>query len=117
MMNLKHATSALAAIALATVMSSCDNSTPPAGTLDLGGAVLKSVEYGRLVDVYAYRRIDRTRADRRDTRNRKPALIRENVVIRPDVQTQNLFDSAGESRTDADYRFCRSMSRSATKSS
>jgi hypothetical protein len=75
------------------------------GVPNSGGAVLRSMNYGRLVDVYAYRRIAATRADRRDVANREPVLIVEQVVIRPDIESSDLFDASGNARLDADYRF------------
>lgn len=89
-------------------MMGCDGSTPSGtsgGPSATGGAVLSSMEYGRLVDVYAYQRIDVVRDDRRDTANRVPVLIQKDVLIQPSIETQSLFDNFGNARLDADYRF------------
>jgi hypothetical protein len=53
-----------------------------------GGHVqLMSVQYGRLVDVYAYRKLDPTRGDRRDRLHRQGVLVAKNVVINPSIET------------------------------
>ncbi len=70
-----------------------------------GKATLLRMDFGRLVDVYAYRRIDQSKPDRRDILNRKPTLIAENVVVSALIESQPLFDAIGEERRDADYRF------------
>ncbi|MBK8976501.1 MAG: hypothetical protein IPM29_11340 [Planctomycetes bacterium] len=96
----------LGACVSAAMFAGCSNGGSGGGSP--GGASnarLVKVEYGRLVDVYAYRRIDSGNDDRRDTRNRQPVLVLEDVVISPDIETQALFDSVGEARPDANYRF------------
>ena len=70
-----------------------------------GAAALLKVEYGRLVDIYAYRRVDSARADRRDIMNRTPVLISKDVVVSTNLESQPLFDAIGNERIDADYRF------------
>ncbi|MCA8957333.1 MAG: hypothetical protein KDC87_14760, partial [Planctomycetes bacterium] len=87
------------------ILAGCNSGSGNKGGLPSGGALLRSVEYGRLVNIYAYQRIDATRDDRRDTVNRRPVLIAKEVVIRPDVEHQNLFDTFGNARVDANYRF------------
>ncbi|MHC4898434.1 MAG: hypothetical protein ACYTGW_15130 [Planctomycetota bacterium] len=74
-------------------------------TPDTLGAVLQKVEYGRLVDIYSYRRTDPTRADRRDTLHRVPTLVTRDVVVRPDLETDRLFDVTGGEVVNAHYRF------------
>lgn len=69
------------------------------------GASLVKVEYGRLVDLYSYRRVVLTKEDRRDTLNRVPRLVARDVVVRPDLETDALFDVTGGERTNANYRF------------
>ncbi len=99
-----------AALALlgAGVLGGCDGSSsggavPPTQTG--GKASLIGLEYGRLVDIYAFRRIDRTNPERRDTLNREPALIRRDVMVGPDIQSEDLFDATGAENTGANYRF------------
>ncbi len=91
---------------LALFLAGCDGSSSKTGSVGTGGnGTLRSVQFGRLVDVYAFRRVDPARPERRDTRNRAPALIARDVVIGPDIATEPLFDSAGRERPDANYRF------------
>ena len=66
---------------------------------------LVRVEFGRLVDIYAYQRIDVSRADRRDRFNRKPVLIERDVVINSSIETQTLIDAGGDEVVDANYEF------------
>jgi hypothetical protein len=66
---------------------------------------LERIDYGRLVDVYAYRRVDPARRDRRDSQNRVPALVAKNVVIDPTLQSDRLFDPVGDENLSANYRF------------
>ena len=65
-----------------------------------GRPTLLSVDVGRVVDVYAYRRAtasptDAAAADRRDRLNRDLVLIERNVIVNPNVATEPLFDAAG----------------------
>lgn len=89
------------------VMPSCGggSSKNSPSTSTGGNATLTKLEFGRLVDVYAYRRVDPGVTDRRNTLNRVPVLIAKDVVISSSVESQALFDTIGEERTDADYRF------------
>ena len=66
---------------------------------------LMRIEFGRLVDIYAYQRVDENKSDRRDTRNRVPVLIDPNVVIGSTIETDALFDAIGGERVDANFRF------------
>lgn len=97
----------LTAALLTTLLSSCDSGGNKGQTTTdfASGASLQSVEYGRLVDIYAYRRIEATNADRRASSNRKPVLVAENVVVRPDIETESLFNSTGDERITANFRF------------
>ena len=70
-----------------------------------GGAQLLQIQYGRLVDVYAYRRVDLSKADRRDTLNRAPVKIATNLVVDSTIQTQALFDAVGGENVGANYRY------------
>ncbi len=96
------------ACAAALTLQSCDGSskstTPGVGAG--GDARLTKVEYGRLVDIYAYRRASPTRGtDRRDRLNRVPTLIARNVVVSAAIETDPLFDVNGDERLDATYEF------------
>lgn len=64
---------------------------------------LLSIQIGRLVDIYAYQRIDASDADRRRRFNRKFVLIAENVVVNPNIRSDSLFDAAGEEVPTATY--------------
>ncbi len=75
------------------------------GTTQDGRAELVSVQYGRLVDVYAYRRIDVAKGDRRDRFNRRATLVARDVVIGSGVETQPLFDASGEEIPDSNWEF------------
>ena len=77
------------------------SASPTAG----GSAQLVSLHYGRLVDIYSYRRLAASRTDRRDTFNRSPVLVARDVVISPSVTTQPLFDAVGAENKNTDYRF------------
>jgi hypothetical protein len=85
-------------------LAACDGSTPvgEAGA-DAGRSELVSIQMARLVDVYAYRRIDSADGDRRNRFNRRLARVRTNVPVHPGIQTQSLFDAAGEEVATADY--------------
>ena len=97
----------LAAPLLLLALAACDGSTATVGenTIDTGQPVLQEVAYGRLVDIYAYQRIDETRGDRRDQLNRKRVLIQSDVVVRSNIETQSLYDPAGEVVVSANYQF------------
>ncbi|MCA3007744.1 MAG: hypothetical protein INH34_05205, partial [Phycisphaerales bacterium] len=65
-----------------------------------GRPSLVSVEVGRIVDVYAYRRAntgptDSAAADRRERSKRDLVLIERDVVINPNLAAESLFDAAG----------------------
>ncbi|MCA8954455.1 MAG: hypothetical protein KDC87_00185 [Planctomycetes bacterium] len=98
-------TLSIAFVAVAAVLSGCGSGSKGTGTLPSGGALVSAVNYGRLVDIYAYRRVDPTRADRRDIAHRVPVLVQREVVIRPDIEGQPLFDALGNARLDSDFRF------------
>ncbi len=75
------------------------------GTTPSSGAQLVSMSYGRVVDIYAYNRLDPVRNDRRDTLNRLPVLVAKDVVIRPEIESQTIFYAAGNINDNAHYRF------------
>lgn len=93
-------------LAAMAVVSACGGgSTPAKGSTPDGRVVLQSIEYGRVVDVYAYRRIDTTRGDRRDRLNRQGVLVARNVSINPSIETQQLFDATGDEIPDANFEY------------
>lgn len=93
----------LAALALA--LTSCDGSSKVASADGSGRAQLLRVDLGRLVDIYAFQRIDPSLADRRLRANRQLVLVAQNVVVNPNLETQVLFDAAGEEVPTATYEF------------
>ena len=97
----------LVAVSGVSSLTSCDGGGPegPKSSASGGGATLVGVQFGRLVDIYAYRRVDVNDPDRRSTLNRMPTLIAENVVVDPTIATQPLFDAIGQENTAADYRY------------
>jgi hypothetical protein len=70
-----------------------------------GRGELLSVEVGRLVDIYSYRRVDASQGDRRLRANRRFELIATNVVVNASLESQSLFDAAGEVVPTASYEF------------
>lgn len=92
-------------LAVAALAVACDGRT----RTNTGGPSselrLSSVEYGRLVDVFAYRRIDVRNGQRRDVSNRVPVRVATDVVIDPRLETQALFDALGEENPNADFAF------------
>ena len=94
------------AVALAA-FAACDGSSPSVGGLGQGGGrpSLESVEIGRLVDLYAFRRIDPDVGDRRLRVNREFELIEKNVIINSNIESQSLFDAAGNPIATANYEF------------
>jgi hypothetical protein len=105
---MKHAKiryQALPAALVLAVMAACDGSSR-VGQLGSGSRPeLASVELGRLVDVYAYQRTDDAVADRRLRSRRQLQLIARNVVINPNIESQALFDAAGQVVPTANYEF------------
>lgn len=91
---------------LLAAMTACDGSSKSgeAGA-NSSRLELQSVELGRLVDVYAFRRIDVGNADRRNRFNRELELVAKNVVINANIETESLFDAAGEESPSATYEF------------
>ncbi len=94
------------AVALAA-FAACDGSTPSVGEQGLAGgrSSLLSVEIGRVVDVYAFRRIDQSVGDRRLRINRELELIERDVIVNSNIESQSLFDAAGNAIATADYEF------------
>jgi len=106
---MKHAKTVTPAlgVTLLLAMAACGGGKPGVGQLSGGAAklTLQNVSLGRLVDVYAYQRIDVSNGDRRDRFNRRLELVATNVVVNPGLESQSLFDAAGAERTSADYEF------------
>jgi hypothetical protein len=86
-------------------LAACDGSS--SAGVGSGGSqpALVSVEIGRLVDVYAYRRIDQSVSDRRLRANRELELIARDIVINSGIESQSLFDAAGNIVETANYDF------------
>lgn len=88
------------------LLAACDGSSKKSDGPNPGAELrLSSVEYGRLVDIYAYRRVNTANGQRRDVGNRAPTLVARDVVIDPRVETQPLFDPLGEEDPNADFQF------------
>ncbi|MEZ5989825.1 MAG: hypothetical protein R3F30_12015 [Planctomycetota bacterium] len=56
-------------------------------------AKIQYLEYGRMVDVFAYRRIDPKVPGRLDPRNRLPVLVERDVLINPAIIDEDPFAS------------------------
>src|SRR5262245_15238668 len=69
------------------------------------GAQLQTISFGRLVDIYAYQRIDPARGDRRDRLNRRAVLVEQNVVVRAGITSDSLYDPAGDESPTANFEF------------
>ena len=102
-----HLATALLGLPLLLGFAACGGGSPTTGDASgaSGKAQLLGIDYGRLVDVYSYRRIDQTKGDRRDTFNRVPTLIAQNVVVDPNLESQQLFDAGGSEVESARYQF------------
>ncbi|MBX3461897.1 MAG: hypothetical protein KF830_01915 [Planctomycetes bacterium] len=105
---MKHAKNVSPAVAmlLLLAMASCDGRTT-VGELggESGRLTLQRASLGRLVDVYAYQRIDQGDPDRRNRFNRRYVLVARDVVVNPDLESQSLFDASGAEQPAADYEF------------
>ncbi|MEQ1633122.1 MAG: hypothetical protein ABL997_12165, partial [Planctomycetota bacterium] len=105
-MNMKHALLLVAPLFLLLPVA-CDGSSSTVGgnAIDSSRPELQDVTYGRLVDIYAYQRIDDGRGDRRDQLNRRRVLVQTDVVVRSFIESQSLYDPAGEVVPSANYQF------------
>lgn len=91
---------------LLAAMTACDGSSKSGSAgADSSRLELASVQLGRLVDVYSYQRIDTGNDDRRNRFNRRLTLVARNVVVNPNLESQSLFDAAGEEAPNANYEF------------
>ena len=96
----------LVAASLALVATGCDGSNSKVdGETPVGGVSIVEMSFGRLVDVYAYRRVDRGTTTRLDVRNRRPVLVQRDVVVDPSVTTDLLIDAEGNEIPSANYRY------------
>ncbi|MAD32779.1 MAG: hypothetical protein CMJ88_03345 [Planctomycetes bacterium] len=87
-----------------TALWACDGRSSDAEQTG-GSTTLASVEIGRVVDVYAFRRIDPSLGDRRLRANRSLELIARDVVVNPGIASESLFDAAGNEVASARYEF------------
>lgn len=90
---------------LAFALTGCDGSSKVASADGSGRAQLLRVDIGRLVDIYAFQRIDPAISDRRLRANRQLVLVAQNVVVNPNLESQALFDAGGEEVPSATYEF------------
>ena len=88
-----------------TALWACDGSTAVGEAGQGGNVTLRSIEVGRIVDLYSYRMIDTSVTDRRRRSNREFELIARDVVINPGIESQSIFDAAGNEVLTADYEF------------
>ena len=92
--SLRTFAKASCAFALLLSVTACSGGDPGTGDnrADQGArAKLTAVEIGRLVDIFAWRRVDSNNADRLHPDNRKPVLIHREVVINALVQNEDPF--------------------------
>src|SRR5687768_3194711 len=91
---------------LCALLAACGGSKP-VGSLNNQSTKpqLLSIEMGRLVDVYAYQRIDQADGDRRRRFNRQLELVAQNVVVNANIESQTLFDAGGAEVPTATYEF------------
>jgi len=105
---MKHAKNRTSLLPLAVVLATMASCGGPSNVGSLGAngrTELLSVEVGRLVDVYAFQRIVPTVGDRRLRSNRRLELVAKNVVVNANIETQSLFDLAGNVVPSANYEY------------
>ena len=96
----------LATALVLAALAACDSGSKVGGVGPNSSRVeLVSVEIGRVVDVYAYRRADQSQGDRRLRTNRRIELVQRNVMVNANIETQPLFDAAGQVIASANYEF------------
>lgn len=106
MKQAKNRSRALPALVALAAFAACDgSSTTGALGPNNGRVTLQSVEVGRLVDIYSYRRIDPSVGDRRLRTNRRLERIATNVLVSANIESESLFDAAGNARASSDYEF------------
>ena len=94
-------------LALAALAACKGNKSAVVPASQSDALTLTSVEVGRLVDIYAFQRIDPAVGDRRVRSNRRLELIEENVVVNANIASQSLFDATGQTVASANYEFQR----------
>lgn len=97
--------SALAAALVLTALGACDGNSKVGAVGEDTRPELQSVEIGRLVDVYSFRRVDPKQGDRRLRANRRLELVAKNVVVNAGIESQPLFDAAGQAVASANYEY------------
>jgi hypothetical protein len=105
---MKHAKNSPGTLATALVLAAlaaCDGSSKVGEAGTNGRPQLESVEVGRVVDILAYRRVDPNVGDRRIRSNRRLERVQSNVLVRAGLESQLLFDAAGEAVPTANYEF------------
>lgn len=105
MMHAKIRSRALPGVLVFAALAACDGSSRVGEVGDSTRLELQNVELGRLVDVYAYQRINPADGDRRNRFNRRLRRVAESIVISPGIESEPLFDAAGEVVATADYEF------------
>ncbi len=92
-------------LSLVTLLAafSCGGGQPGKSTgraIDGARAKLVTIEYGRLVDLYSWQRVDPQNADRLSPANRVPVLVERDVLVNTQVRDEDPFANGG-----ARYRF------------
>lgn len=105
MKHVNNRTRLLPAALVLAALAACDGRTKVGEVGTTGRAELLSVEVGRLVDVYSYQRIDTLNGDRRQRANRRLELVAKNVVVNANLETQSLFDAAGNAVASANFEY------------
>lgn len=105
---MKHAMNRFRVLPTALVLAAlaaCGGSSKVSALGEGGRPELLSVELGRLVDIYSYQRVDPNQGDRRLRVNRRIELVAKNVLVNSGIESQSLFDAAGEVVASANYEF------------
>ncbi|MCA8970207.1 MAG: hypothetical protein KDC95_10500 [Planctomycetes bacterium] len=92
------------ALGIVSGLAACGGGAPGNRTgessADGARASLLGIEYGRLVDIYSWKRVNADDADRLAPSNREPVLVEREALINPLVRDENPFTN-GQAR----YRF------------
>lgn len=92
------------ALGIVSGLAACGGGAPGNRTgessADGARASLLGIEYGRLVDIYTWKRVNADDADRLAPSNREPVLVEREALINPLVRDENPFTN-GQAR----YRF------------
>jgi len=82
----------LGGLLLASTACNGGTSAKDTGNAQIGNrAKVVGLQYGRLVDIYAYRRVDSGNKDRLDPRNRQPVLVERDAVVGPRILNGDPF--------------------------